>query len=157
MKKLLVLVLFVFLFTGAAFADDGEVFIVSGDMVKVMTLTPAASGEKFEAIGDDETSFWSKGDEAFLTVGGRELGRYVLVRPYRGGEPGALFLTVDGKNYRMKPVVSASGANYAAEDAPGTELWNKGDTVILIVDGVEYPGYDIWQPFGRIWLPGGGE
>ena len=47
-------------------------------------------------------------------------------------------LRADGKEYRMAPVETASGAKYAAEGEPETSFWNKGESGLLILEGVEY-------------------
>ena len=158
--KIQLLVIFVFFPTIVALAADtdtaqwrDEVFIISDETVKVIMRTPAASGEKYEALGDPDTIFWSKGDAAMLTIEGKECSRYVLVRIFADMDADKLFLTVDGRNYIMKSTVSASGAKYEAVNDPETVLWGKGALVTLTVGGVVYPDYDVWQPFGRIWLP----
>jgi membrane-bound inhibitor of C-type lysozyme len=159
MRKILCVALVWAFLTVSAWASDNnmrlndEVFIISGETVKVLLRTPAASGEKYEAIDGSDTLFWSKGDEASLTIDEKELTKYVLVRAFLSGEPDELFLTVDGKNYIMKETSSASGAKYEALDDPKTNLWSKGALVTLTVGGVVYPDYDVWQPLGRIWLP----
>ena len=158
--KVQLLVIFVFFPAIIALAADTAaaqrhdmVFIISDETVNVMMRTPAASGEKYEALGDPDTVFWSKGDEAMLTIDGKEYSRYVLVNAFSGADADELSLTVDGKSYIMKRAVSASGARYEAVNDPETVLWNKGASVTLTVGGVVYPDYDVWQPFGRIWLP----
>ena len=157
--KVLLLVVFVFFPTVATFADSAdaqlreEIFIVSGETVKVFIRTPAASGEKYEALGDSNTMFWSKGEEAILTVEGKECPKYVLVRAFSDKDADRLFLTVDGKNYIMERAVSASGVRYEAANDPETVLWSKGASVTLTVAGAVYPDYEVWQPLGRIWLP----
>lgn len=132
-------------------ASSDEVFIISGDTTVVMIRMPAASGEQYVALGDPDTEFFSKGDEAMLNIDGEARSKYVLVRG--SSVEGELFLTVDGKNYRMRSAVSASGSSYEALDDPKTTLWGKGGSITLTVAGVDYPGYDVWQPLGRIWLP----
>ncbi|KCZ96900.1 hypothetical protein HPO_17549 [Hyphomonas polymorpha PS728] len=49
-------------------------------------------------------------------------------------------LRVNGKEYRLTPVETASGAKYAAEGTPETSFWNKGEEGLLMLEGVEYPG-----------------
>ena len=158
--KILLLVTFVFFPAIIALAADTNesqwrdtVFIISGETVKVMMRTPAASGEKYEALGDPDTFFWSKGDESMLNIDGNGCSRYVLVKTFAGSDTDDLFLSVDGKNYTMKRAVSASGAKYEAVNAPDTVLWNKGASVTLTMGGFVYQDYNVWQPFGRIWLP----
>jgi membrane-bound inhibitor of C-type lysozyme len=144
--------------TGSALANDhdtntrDEVFIISGKTVKVLVQTLTASGVRYEALGDQNTIFWSKGDEASLIVEGKECTKYVLVKVYSNSAPDELFLTVDGKNYWMKRVISASGEKYEAVNDSETVLWGKGASVTLTIGGVTYPDYDTWQPLGRICL-----
>jgi len=156
-QLLVILVFFTAIITLATAADAAQrrdmVFIISDETVKVLMQTPAASGEKYEALGDPDTIFWSKGYEAMLNIDGKEYSRYVLVKAFSGADAGELFLSVNGKNYIMKRTVSASGARYEAVNDPDTVLWSKGASVTLTVGGVVYPDYDVWQPFGRIWLP----
>ena len=155
MKKLLLFVgvLLVVFASGMALASEtgDEVFIISGEVTRVLVRMPAAGGEKYVALGDPATEFWSKGKESTLSIDGKACSRYVLVRASTNEDE--LFLTVDGKNYRMKNAVSASGTKYEAESDSSTVLWNKGASVSLTVEGKEYPDYDAWQPLGRIWLP----
>ena len=154
MKKLLLFVgvLSVVFVSGmaAALEPNDEVFIIFGETTRVLVRMPAASGEKFVALGDPTTEFWSKGKESMLSIEGEACSRYVLVQGSTNEDE--LFLTVDGKNYRMKSAASASGTKYEAENDSSTVLWNKGSSVTLTVEGKEYPDYDTWQPLGRIWL-----
>ncbi|MDR1731255.1 MAG: MliC family protein [Synergistaceae bacterium] len=136
--------------TGGAFAKSkDEVSVTVEGVAFVMLPTPAASGVKYEAKGDPSTLFWSHGNEATLTVGGREYSRYVLVQ--EGLEEDELFLTVDGKIYVMRRVEAASGEKYEAENDPTTVFWGKGDSAMLTVEGKRYKGYDHFFPFGEIW------
>lgn len=48
-------------------------------------------------------------------------------------------LKINERQYRLKPVESASGARYVAIRNPDTELWNKGDTAIVILEGQKLP------------------
>jgi heat shock protein HslJ/uncharacterized lipoprotein YbaY/membrane-bound inhibitor of C-type lysozyme len=41
--------------------------------------------------------------------------------------------------FRMRPVVSASGAKYALPDDPSTAFWSKGDTALLEIRGQAWP------------------
>jgi membrane-bound inhibitor of C-type lysozyme len=147
-------VLFVVFTLGAAFAQYDEIFIINGEDTYVMVRVESASGEKYVALGgldDAPLEFMSKGDEAMLTFNEKVCDKYVLLRGSANKDE--LFLTVDGKNYRMKQAISASGVQYRADGDSRTELLGKGKDVTLLVEGVEYPGYDAWQPLGRIWLP----
>jgi membrane-bound inhibitor of C-type lysozyme len=145
---------FALLTPGSVFAQSDEVFIINGDDTYVMVSVESASGEKYVALGgpnDAPIEFFSGGSEAELTINGGVCNRYVLIRGSANKEE--LFLTVDGKNYRMKQVRAASGARYQAVGDPKTELSGKGSSATLTVEGVQYSGYDTWQPLGRIWLP----
>jgi heat shock protein HslJ len=110
----------------------------------------SAAGERYVAENDPTTVFWSEGSQATLKIKGREYSRYVLLRS--AGEEDEFLLTADGKNYRLKQAVSASGAKYEGIDSPETFFWSKGDAATLFIEGVEYAGYDTWLPDGGIWL-----
>lgn len=47
-------------------------------------------------------------------------------------------LRADGKEYRLAPVETASGAKYAAGGEPETSFWSKGEEGLLVLEGVEY-------------------
>ena len=49
-------------------------------------------------------------------------------------------LRANGKEYRLAPVETASGAKYAAEGEPETSFWSKGEEGLLVLEGVEYAG-----------------
>jgi len=134
-------------------AQSNVVFVISSDRTLVMVRVPAASGEKYEALGDPSSTFWFKGDEAVLTIKGKAQPQYVLVLRSSRDCDCELFLSVDGKNYRMQRTLAASGVRYEAVNDEKTTLWEKGGAVTLTIAGIIYPGYDLWQPFGRIWLP----
>jgi len=143
----------VLLATVAFAAQSNVVFIVSSDRTLVMVRAPAASGEKYEALGDPNSYFWIKGDEAVLTIEGKVQPQYVLVLNLSHDCDCELFLSVDGKNYRMRRTIAASGVRYEAINDEETTLWEKGGAVTLTIAGGDYPGYNLWQPFGLIWLP----
>jgi len=132
-------------------AQNEEIFVISGDRTLVMARSTAASGEKYESLDDSSSVFWIKGQEAILTIEGKIQEQYVLVlnSPYED----ELFLSVNGKNYRMLKTESASGVKYEAANDQGTVLWEKGGAVALSVGGVNYPGYDFWYPRRIVWLP----
>ncbi|MFN7180299.1 META domain-containing protein [Hyphomonas sp.] len=45
-----------------------------------------------------------------------------------------------GAEYALAPVVTGSGAKYAAAgDGPETSFWSKGENGLLVIDGEEYP------------------
>jgi heat shock protein HslJ/membrane-bound inhibitor of C-type lysozyme len=139
---------------GMVFSDaraaDEEIFVCAGGAAHIMKRVSSTSGEKYEDPKDPSTFFWSDGEDAILAVGGRKYDRFVLARDLSGED--AFILTVDGKNYRMNPAISASGAKYEAEGDPETVFWSKGASVTLTVRGKEYDGYDLWLPSGDIWL-----
>ncbi|MDR3231880.1 MAG: META domain-containing protein [Synergistaceae bacterium] len=135
--------------SGAETASGDEVVTELDGVTYVMMRTPSASGEKYEAPDDPTTFFRSRGAEATLTIAGQEYSRYALLRKTPDDE---LILTVDGRNYRLRSAVSASGAKYEAADDPGTVLWNKGNTDTIYLAGKEYAEYDEGLPFGEIRL-----
>ena len=100
----------------------------------------AASGTKYEAIGDPTTVFWSKGHTALVTIGGRELpGEFVLRR--EAPDDDEILIAIEGRAYRMRRAVSASGAKYVAVDDPTTVFWSKGRDATLTVGGRAYSHY----------------
>ncbi len=73
---------------------DGESLVLDvGGERFVLLPVEAASGARYEAKGDPETRFWSKGDQASLTLNGEEyplcVAQGALPRPLqaRGNEP----------------------------------------------------------------------
>jgi heat shock protein HslJ/membrane-bound inhibitor of C-type lysozyme len=133
---------------------NDELFVFADGATHIMQRVASASGERYEAPDDPETVFLSDGTEATLKIRGRLYSRYVLLRSLAddGEFLDEFLLTVDGKNYRMKQVVSASGAAYEAVDDPDTTFRSKGPSATLVVRGKEYSGYDTWQTDGGIWL-----
>jgi uncharacterized lipoprotein YbaY len=65
--------------------------IVGGEAFE-MRQVPAASGERFEAVGDPSTHLWNEGDVARATVRGRPLADCVRLR---AAAPGAPVLPLD--------------------------------------------------------------
>jgi membrane-bound inhibitor of C-type lysozyme len=133
--------------------EKDELFVSAGGKDYVLKREDSASGEKrtkYAAKDDPTTFFWSDGKRALLTIGGREYTRYVLLRDLDDGDE--FILTADGENYRMKPVVSASGAKYEAVGDPTTIFWSKGASAFLTVKGKDYPGYETWAPNNVIWI-----
>ncbi len=126
-----------------AFGDQGDcdelIILVDGETFRMKRVV-SASGAKYEAEDDPTTVFWSKGQTAFLTVRGEEHAQYVLIRNSRNEDE--LFLSVDGENFRLHLVRTASGAKYEALDDPSTYFWSKGDTATLFIRGKEHVGYD---------------
>jgi hypothetical protein len=132
--------------------EGDELFVSAGGKDYILKREDSAPGgkrTKYTAKDDPATFFWSDDKRASLTIGGRECTRYVLLRDLDDEE---FLLTVDGENYRMKQVVSASGAKYEAVGDPTTVFWSKGASVFLTVKGKEYPGYETWAPSNVIWI-----
>lgn len=123
---------------------DDEMFIsINGETFRMKRVV-SASGAKYEAVDDPTTVFWAKGRNATLTIRGREYSKYVLLR--NSPNENELFLSVDGENFRLRLVPSASGSRYEAVGDPTTVFWSKGDTATLTVRGKEYMGYDTSDP-----------
>jgi heat shock protein HslJ/membrane-bound inhibitor of C-type lysozyme len=141
-------------FPGSAAASEADenIFVYADGAPHVMKRVTSSSGERYEDPEDPSTFFWSEGGDAVLSVGGRKHERFVLARGL--DDEDKFTLTVDGKNYEMNHVISASGAKYEAEGDPSTVFWSKGASVTLTVGGQEYEGYDLWLPSGDIWLAG---
>lgn len=125
-------------------SDDDEIDITINGETFRMKRVASDSGTKYEAADDPSTVFWSKGRTASLTVRGEEYSRYVLIR--NSPDEDELFLSVDGENFRLHLVRTASGAKYEAEDDPSTYFWSKGDTATLFVRDKEYVGYNAGVP-----------
>lgn len=119
---------------------DDELYITIDGETFRMKRVVSASGAKYEAVDDPTTVFWSKGRRAFLTVRGEEYSKYVLIR--NSPNEDELFLSVDGENFRLRRIPTASGAKYESRRDPSTYFWTKGDTATLYVRGTEYVGYD---------------
>ncbi|MDL2264636.1 META domain-containing protein, partial [Synergistaceae bacterium OttesenSCG-928-I11] len=119
---------------------DDELYITIDGETYRMKRVVSASGAKYEAVDDPTTVFWSKGRRASLTVRGEEYSKYVLIR--NSPDEDELFLSVDGENFRLRRVPTASGAKYESRRDPSTYFWTKGDTATLYVRGKEYVGYD---------------
>jgi heat shock protein HslJ/membrane-bound inhibitor of C-type lysozyme len=147
---LIVLTFSIFLASSAVAAGvEDALFVFQGDALHILEQVQSDSGERYEEKGNPSSAFDDRGQKALLTIGGREYSRYVLIRNKNEDE---FALTVDGENFSMKSTISASGAKYEAKEDPGTVFWSKGDSVTLIVRGIEYEEYNVWQPSGIIWL-----
>ncbi|MDR1916122.1 MAG: META domain-containing protein [Synergistaceae bacterium] len=149
-----VIVMIIAITAGSSFADSGsatgELFVYSGGKMHVMNRVDSPSGERYESADDASTYFSSTGESAKLSIGGREITRYVLIRESQNED--RLILTADGVNYVMKQVVSASGAKYEALGDPTTVFWSKGPWAMLTIRGKEYDDYESWMESGGIWL-----
>jgi heat shock protein HslJ/uncharacterized lipoprotein YbaY len=141
-------------YTALAFASDlqcGDQRVTLGFVGEVMRLTAgnrafdlrpiaAASGEKYEAIGDPSTTLWNKGDETTVVIEGKTYPACTKAgggaAPFRatGNEPGwridiaeseMTFLTNYGKTRLVTatPAVEASaGARRYATKVGGSDL-----------------------------------
>lgn len=74
--------------------DDGMILRVEGRDI-VLEAVRAASGARYEALDDPQTSVWNKGEDISVTLDGRDLPECRLVPPEaempyraRGNEPG---------------------------------------------------------------------
>jgi membrane-bound inhibitor of C-type lysozyme len=132
--------------------DEGErLYLSFGGRNYILKRGDATLIDKYTAQDDPTTFFWSDGKRAFLAIGGRERPQHVLLRGLEDDNDEEFLLTVDGENYRMKQVISASGAKYEAVDDPTTVFWSKGALAFLTVKGKDYSGYETWSPNNVIW------
>jgi heat shock protein HslJ/membrane-bound inhibitor of C-type lysozyme len=132
----------------AAGAADSVVSVTLVGGTYVMEYVQSDTGERYESADDPGTFFMIEGDAAALSIEGAAYTKYVLLRDAGKDE---IIVTADGRNYRMKRVVTASGAKYEA-DGPDTFFWSKGEGAVLRLNGEEYEGYSRWLPSGEIWL-----
>jgi membrane-bound inhibitor of C-type lysozyme len=142
------------LFAAGAAAEPGKdaLFVSAGGRNYILKREASVLGDKYTAEDDPATVFWSAGKSAGLTIRGKEYTRYVLLRLLPEPEEDMLMLTVDGKNYKMRQAVSASGVKYEDIGDPTTVFWSKGTSAILTIKGKDYPGYETWEPLDVIWL-----
>lgn len=68
-------------------SPDTLSMIARGRMYE-MTIGRSASGSLYTADGDARTTFWGKGEAAFITLRGEDLGEFTLVRRY--GDAGSV-------------------------------------------------------------------
>jgi heat shock protein HslJ len=139
----------------SAGAED-ELYVMKGGVTYVLVKTPGSSDSPKTYVAPVEPGvfFESDGDKASLRFGKHKCSNYVLLRDTQSDDE--IILTADDVNYRMRQVVSASGAKYEAVDDPSTIFWGKGDSATLMIGGKIYSGYDLWLPYGGIWIPGEG-
>lgn len=105
-----------------------------------MQQTISASGARYAAVGDPSTVFWNKGDSAWITIKGRDLKEEFKLHT-RSDSDDEMYISINGETFRMKRVVSASGAKYEAVDDPTTVFWAKGRNATLTVRGKAYSKY----------------
>ena len=143
----------VMVFSAAALAagTENELYVMK-DGVTYFLFKTSESPEKYVSSAESGVFFESDGDSASLMFGKDKIYNYVLLRNAQTDEE--IILTANDVNYRMRQVMSASGAKYEAEGDPSTVFWSKGHYATLEIGGKLYAGYDVWMPFGCIWLPG---
>lgn len=62
------------------YTDGDDVAMTVGGKTYKMKSVSAASGAKFEAVGDPSTTFWSKGERASITVKGVQYPEFEIVQ-----------------------------------------------------------------------------
>jgi len=143
----------VFFSAELAAGTTDELFMMKGGVTYVLVKNPD-SPATYVASVEPGVYFESDGDSASLRIGKDKCSNYVLLRETESDDE--IILTADDVNYTMRHVESASGAKYEAAGDPSTVFWSKGNHATLMIGGKLYPGYDIWLPFGGIWIPGEG-
>jgi heat shock protein HslJ len=149
---IIAIVLSTAVFSEAADTMD-ELYVMKGGVTYILEKT-SDSPEKYVASVEPGVFFESDGKSASLRFGKTMCSNYVLLRKTRSDDE--IILTADDVNYRMRRTMSASGARYEAIGDPSTIFWSKGDSATLTIGGNIYSGYDLWLPYGGIWIPGEG-
>jgi putative lipoprotein len=150
---------FAFVAQGAFAAEptDTELFVNYGGETHALYLVqydPKEEFQLYEAQGRPDTYFKSSRLDAELSVNGRVCTKYTLVRNTKDEDE--IIFTVDGVNYAMRQVVTASGVKYEAPEDPDTYFWSKESSADLFINGKRYEGYDEWLPSGGIAITGEG-
>ena len=57
---------------GIRYSRSAMLLATAGETIE-MRPVPAASGVRYQAVGDSTTTFWNKGDRAIVTIHGRQL------------------------------------------------------------------------------------
>ena len=97
----------------ATIAFAGETMrLRAADAVFDLRQTPAASGARYEAVGDPTTVFWNKGDQALVTVRGTEWPEC------SAAGNGSQALRADGKGWQLE----VYGPRATLSKADGTVL-----------------------------------
>jgi heat shock protein HslJ len=138
-------------FSGSAAEAADELFVTKGGVPYVLERVAGQAADRYESR-DGKAVFTGDGATATLTIEGKDIPRYVLIRDDGDG----IILTADGKNYMMDQVETGSGAKYEVSGDPDTFFWSRGAAGMLSIGGNFYDGYGIWLPSGGIWLPGEG-
>jgi heat shock protein HslJ/uncharacterized lipoprotein YbaY len=130
--------------------DDAPSLVVGSETFTLREV-PAASGAKYEAVGDATTSFWNKGERALVSVRGRELPECVAAakgtpaRDFvaRGNEPG---WRVDiGERIRVNADYGQTQfevATPAADAVPGGRRYTVAGATPFIVTVLDRPCAD---------------
>jgi len=150
---ILIGLLAVFCTAALAAGTEDALYMMKGGVIYVLVKT-SDSPEKYIASVEPGVFFESDGNSASLRFGKNKCSNYVLLRETESDDE--IILTADDVNYRMRRAVSASGAKYEAVDDSSTVFWSKGSFATLTIGGELYPGYELWLPFGGIWVPGEG-
>ena len=143
----------VFSATALAAGTKDELYMMKGGVTYVLVKT-SDSPDKYIASVEPGVYFESYGDSASLRFGRNKISNYVLLRGTQSDDE--IILTADDVNYRMRRGIRASGAKYEAVGDPSTVFWGKGHYATLMIGGKPYSGYDMWLPYGGIWIPGEG-
>jgi len=143
----------VFCTAALAAGTENELYMLKRGVIYVLVKT-SDSPEKYIASVEPGVFFESEGNSASLRFGKNMCPKYVLLRKAESDDE--IILTADDVNYRMQRAVSASGEKYEAAGDSSTVFWSKGHHATLTIGGEIYSGYDLWLPFGGIWVPGEG-
>jgi putative lipoprotein len=147
----LICLLTAFFSAGAeAATTENELYVVKDGRAYVLVKT-SDEPEVYIVMDEPGVSFVSDGSKASLRFGNYSCDNYVLLRSTESDDE--IILTADDVNYRMQRVLSASGAKYEAVGDPSTTFWSKGNYAVLTVKEMPYINYDVWLPFGGIWIP----
>jgi len=149
---ILIVLFAVFFSVALASAGTMDELYMLKDGVTYVLVKNTDSPATYIASVEPGVYFESEGDSASLRFGKDKCSNYVLLRETESDDE--IILTADNVNYTMRRVESASGAKYEAAGDPSTVFWSRGNNATLTIGGKLYPGYDIWLPFGGIWIPG---
>lgn len=143
------------LFAGAATADQGpqafvykngeasmyvihhapeEVTVKYDGAVYSMKQTVSASGAIYETPGDPSTSFMSKGNEAWLTIAGKDVpGEFTIAREFLIKD--SIEISISGEKFLMTRVASDKSVRYEAVDDPTTSFESFGKSSVMTLRG----------------------
>lgn len=98
-------------------------FEIHGDVLELFFRDGQLAASMKSTARVKKLTYRSGGTEAFIEMQGSD----------------ELYMTIEGKRYRMVSAVSASGARYVTPGDTRTEFWSKGDRAFIKVLGREYP------------------